>query len=651
MSLSFLNGVRTLGVPFSLQLGENVVFKDNDARNAFNNCVAYDNTFNIPSSVMNCYGMFYNCWNLNHPIHIDPYGEVNSMDYMFYNCCEYQHDINIPYNCHNWYQIVDGYYQGSYESQKYNGNIHVYTNGGSYGEGDFKWAFEHIYGFNGNVIFHDVHPTSMYSIFLYDYMFDRNILFPDSVQNLMKSFGYCSNFNQNIQIPSSATDCSYMFESCSNMNQSILFPDGVNASWAFSYCYNLNQPMTLPSSGNLTSMFYFCNNLNQSFSVPYYATDYDSQYVYGNIENTYYGSESAENTSNGAYIFYCCENLNKPITFNDSIESVKGMFSQCSNFNQNVIMPSHLKFASATFSSCYFAFNQNISFPEGVVEMEGTFSGCSNLNQNIKIPSTVKVLTGCFSGCIELNHSIQLPNGCTTTMRMFEYCSNLNSAISIPSSVINVYSMFRQCYNYNIPTSLPEGIIDCSSVFKDCYNYYVSEAVIPGTVAGWEYGEAFYNTKVINVNVLTTNNYSSSVISLANAIDTYGMPISPVNSSTELPITHADWLTFDFGTPVGYYKLPSASIYDVDDYWTYRRALQILGGEQYPSYASYASAKQTYENMGLIDTWERYYNHGGLHHHVIQDEYQWHEAIFYKDYPNATSEEDTNWYLYNIIHY
>ena len=648
---SILNDFRELGVPFSLTLASGVGWKDNDARNTFAYCNNYNAPFTIPSDVMNCYGMFNNCSSLNSPIHIDPYGAVNVMDSMFYNCGQYQYDINIPVGCNSWYSLVNGYRDDNYNYQEYNGNIHVYTNNYQYGQGNFAWAFYSMYGFNGNVIFHGVSPTSMFHAFEYDSHLNQNILLPDSVQNLMQSFGYCYDFNQNIKIPSSATDCSYMFTSCANMNQGILFPAGVNASWAFSYCYNFNKSMILPSGGNLSSLFYCCNSLNQSFSIPYYATDYDPQFVYGNIENTYYGEESAVNSSNGAYIFSQCENLNRPVVLNDSIESVSGIFTGCYNFNQNVIMPSHLKFAEATFSSCYRAFNQNIVFPEGVLEMSSTFVGCSVLNQNIKIPSTVKVLSGCFSGCTNLDQSIQLPSGCTTTMRMFDQCYNLNSAISIPSSVINVYAMFRRCFNYNIPTALPEGIIDCSSVFEDCYNYYVSEGVIPSTVAGYGYGGAFFNTKVINVNVLTTNNYSSGVISLANAIDTSGMPISPVTSSTELPLTHADWLTFDFGTPVGYYKLPNASIYDVDDYWTRNRGLQLLGGKQYPSYASYASAKQTYEDMGLVDIWEQYYNHGGLHHHVIQDEYIWHEAVYYKDYPNATCEEDTDWYFYEVIHY
>lgn len=642
---SILNDFRGLGVPFSLNLSPGVGWKDNDARNTFAYCNNYNAPFTIPSDVMNCYGMFNNCSNLNSPIHIDPYGSVNAMDFMFYNCAKYQYDINIPVGCNSWYSLVNGYRDDNYNYQEYNGNIHVYTNNYQYGQGNFAWAFYSMYGFNGNVIFHDISPTSMPYTFEHDYRLNQNILLPDSVQNLYMCFGYCGNLNQNIKIPSNAQNCYEMFYYCENLNQNIKIPNGVDAYEMFTYCNNFNQSIQLPSQSRITRIFSSCNNLNKPFSIPYYTTEYYPDYVYGNAENAYgWNGDTAVTNCNGALIFYGCSNFNAPVSFDSGIEALMNTFAGCYNFNQNVIMPSNLKFADGTFSSCYMSFNQNISFPEGTIEMQETFGSCTNFNQNIRIPSTVKQLSRCFTGCHNLNYNIQIPSGCVNTSGMFYYCGGLNQNIVLPSSVKDISNMFRECYDYSAPTVIPEGVSDCSYVFDGCRNYYVDEAVIPSTIKEGDYGGAFRETKVVNVNVLTHNSYSTSVISLANAINTSGKTPSGVHYE-DLPWTHADWQSFDFGTPIGHYKIPN-DVCD-DGYWQYSRIRDILGGLEYTSFESYQHAKETMQDESY---WPQY-NHGGLFHYRFQDEGIWHEAVYYKDYPNATSEEDTDWYFYNVIHY
>lgn len=631
------NDFRDLDVPFSISLGSGVGIKNNNASYMFNNLNNYNAPFTIPDEVNNAYGMFYDCVNFNSPVHISPYSShITTMQNMFTHANNFSQDINIPASCNYWSGLIgDGCY--------YNANIYVYSNGnGGYGAGNFAWAFRDWHNFNGNVIFMGVSPTNMQWAFEYDYKLNQNIHFPSTVENLYQCFYYCYNLNQNIQIPSVTHNCYYMFYFCESLNQNIRVPDNVDATYMFYYCTNLNQPIKIPNNSVLTGMLSYCQNLDQPFLVPYYRSNYYTDYEYF-VNYNYYG-DTAEINSDGGYIFASCNNLNAPITFDDNIESLSSTFASCYNFNQNVQMPSNLKFAYQTFASCYMKFNQNISFPEGIIEMRSTFAACSNFNQNIRMPSTVKMLSNCFAGCSNLNQNIVIPSGCLDTTGMFSDCENLNQNIIIPSSVKQVDNMFRDCSNYNYPVIIPEGVTTCDSICCGCYNLYMDEAVIPSTVNSWAYGQAFQYTKIINVNILTHNNYSGGVISLANAVDTAGKTPSGVHYD-DLPWSHEDWQSFDFGIPIGYFKIPN----DVCDesYWQYSYIRGILGGLEYTSFESYQQAKETRQDESY---WPQY-NHGGLFHYRFQDEGVWHEAVYYKDYPNATSEEDTDWYFYEVNHY
>ena len=648
---SILNDFRELGVPFSLNLSPGVGWKDNDARNTFAFCNNYNAPFNIPSTVMNCYGMFNNCISLNSPIHIDPYGSVNVMDSMFCNCYNFQQDINIPVSCGSWYGLVNGgYYDEGWLSQRYEGNIHMYSNKYQwYPEGILPQAFSSWYGFNGNVIFHDVYPIVMASAFEYDGNLNRNICLPDSVENMSYCFGYCYNLNQNIHIPSSAVDCSHMFIQCNNLNQAISVPDGVNAYEMFSQCNHLNCTVRLPSGGNMHSMFKYCNNLNQPFDVPYYATVYDPDYDYTS------GSETAVSSCAGYVMFAYCDNLNSMVTFNDDIESMCGTFEDCDLFNQNVVMPSHLKYSIDTFSGCNESFNQNIAFPEGMIEMNRTFCGCTHFNQNIRIPSTVKKLHQCFTGTA-INQNIQIPSGCANTAFMFSDCPNLNQNILIPTSVRNACNMFRQCDNLNSEISIPEGVINCEEFAYWCRNLYIPEAVIPSSARSIH--GVFDHTKVLNINIRTNyfEAWCDDVVNVALAANTSGktpMTLPTSISGSTWTFLYSDWQQISWGTPIGEFKIPidaNVHVWAEEEYpilyQFYSRQMYGIGHSSYSQW----SAEENYGGVTCIQTTNDdpmtiFIPSIGVQY--VVPEYQ----VVYADYPNATSESDVNYYWYKITFY
>lgn len=637
---NLLNDFRNSGVPFTLNLGEGVGWKNNDARNTFANLYNYNAPFTIPDSVVNGYRMFENCYNLNSPITINPFGNLQTMYQMFVNCDNFNQDVNIPINCasfQNFYRRYSG-------SQTYDGTVHLYSNCGPHGpyqgEGNLAWAFQGMSGFNGNVVFHNIYPWNFYSGFQYDESFNRNVVLPDSMTMMAYAFSGCYNLDQNVHIPTSINNGYYMFSSCYNLNKNIYIPDGiVDASYAFAYCYNLNQAVHIPSMANITAILYDCENLNKPIHVPYFNSSYSISQ-----------SGSVTASSNGNSLFTSCYNLNSMITFNDGIEVLYETFGSCRNFNQNITLPSSLKVANRTFVGCYMALNQNIQLPEGLIAMVNTFQGCSLLNQSIGIPSTVRILTGAFQSCTTLNQPISIPDGCIRTDAMFSACYNFNQSVYIPTSVTNTGAMFNGCTNLNKPITIPSSVIYCSSMFNGCTNYYVDEGVIPMDCNSFSY--TYANTKVINLNVQNSNFLwsQSNVISLAKAVDVAGKTKSPVNNYEDLPSSHEEWVNFNFGIPIGHAYFKSEIRNNV-------RIFNILGRSLYNGFAAYQAKMDNINNQyppgneyreAMLNQW----NHGGLEAYsleslvngVIYND----QAVFYLDYPNASDADHVNWYYYNV---
>ena len=649
---------------FSLNLGDNVALTspmgyanhtiDNNAVALFSSMNNYNSVFRMPNEIVNSYAMFYGCPNFNSPITIDPYNsQLTSMGLMFSECPNFSQDINVPVNCHDISRMVNTPRWNSNTSQMeitYKNNIHIYSNYNGYSEGNFAYAFAYSYSFSGNIYFHS-NITDIYSLCYYDNSFNAIVDLPEGVLNTSYAFGYCNMYNQNIKIPSTVNQASYMFASCYNLNQNILLPPSdIDVRGCFSWCTNLNQNIRIPSNSQISDMFYYCNSLNYPMYVPNYYSDW------GRSESSY-GPIYSINQCDGNSIFESCHNLNSIITFNDDITVLSQTFASCSNLNVSPVMPSSLKIAHRTFTSCY-NLNTLISFPEGTKALLQTFTSCSNLNQNIQIPSTVEYMNGTFSSCSNLNQNILIPNGCVNVNGVFSRCHALNMPIAIPTSVRYAGSLFGHCENFNQPVNLHEGLVNIWCMYERCWNLYQSLVNIPTTVV--DFYEAFCDTRVINVNIrsasLAGNSwvYYNNLITLYSHVNTAGATPSEYNPyGGWTPSTIEDYdNAAKWGTAIGYMNINNNL-----NSLLYSNLVNLVGGQGYNNYNQYANTIESISNeyTPYSPEWERAIaqaNHGGVvstymaqvsHSEIIRK-----FKVLYADYPNATSAQDTNYYLYDI---
>lgn len=93
-------------------------------------------------------------------------------------------------------------------------------------------------------------------------------------KDMSSAFHSCSSLNQNILIPNSVTKLGRTFWQCTSLNQNILIPNSVTVmSFMFNGCTSLNQPDMYIYSQNVTGLmrtFYGChiNNIHIPTSVP-----------------------------------------------------------------------------------------------------------------------------------------------------------------------------------------------------------------------------------------------------------------------------------------------------------------------------------------------------------------------------------------------
>ena len=187
--------------------------------------------------------------------------------------------------------------------------------------------------------------TTVYNTFYDCSKFNHNILIPNSVTNMDRTFEW-SGLNQNILIPNSVTSLNRTFNICSDLNQNILIPNSViNMQYTFSMCYRLNQNILIPNSViNLSSTFSGCNTLNQNILIP-------------NSVNTL------------SLTFQGCTNLNQNILIPNSVTDINGAFTRCTNLNLNDI----------------YIYSQNIR------HMRYTFDRVSHIG-NVHVPTSVPKL-------------------------------------------------------------------------------------------------------------------------------------------------------------------------------------------------------------------------------------------------------------------
>lgn len=658
----FFNG-NNQGMVNSLTWGDNVTFTNNTMYYLFGGCRNYNSPVDIPSYITNAGSLIY-ADNYNHPINIDPYGNLIDMQYLVasndFNC-----DLNIPVNAKKWRYCVNVY---GYNNKFYNANIELYAKcldeyNNNVPDGYYQYAFAYMSGFNGNVHFHQM-PTDMRMMFYSCYNFNRNINIPQGV-------------NQN---------CYDMFYYCGNLNQNIRLPDDSHSEYAFAYCSNLDKNIRVPRNSSIYSLFYNCTNLDK----PIYIPAFPSNGPQGSGDNIYYDA------SQGGYIFSGCTNLNSAVTFSNSITNLYGTFYNCKSLDRAIALPSGLKDMHSTFSDCSnlrtgqsipggvvrmtstfsscFNFNVNQGIPDGVIHMGGTFSSCSNLNQNIKMPSSGKYFYSTFGGCTNfdqdiqfpsgtldlsscfsrtnMTHNIQIPTGTEKTSGMFGSCPYFNQNISIPSTVKDMSSMFGGCNNFNQNIYIPLGVEYMAGAFASCPNFK-QHVTIPSSVK--IFNSAFTGTKVTDVDIHSsyiTNMFNGNgFISLVNAIDVSGHTAFEYNCHGALP-RYFD--SYTFSDPVATITFNRSAVvntvYYNNNMYNYNNRYLYANNYLYNCWNGYEGYNCFWYNtfgggvpLRIFNPNSPYYNHGDLYIYAY-DYYDggisaenmrvWREC-FYCDYPNG----------------
>ena len=250
--------------------------------------------------------------------------------------------------------------------------------------------------------------------------------------------------------------------------------------------------------------------------------------------------------------------------FQWTMESMNETFSNCTVFNQNILIPNGVTSMYSTFAGC-LNFNQNVQIPDGVTSMVNTFQKCRDLqdvlvpdtftnvydyvndslhyvvnatfNQNIKLPSSLTNMSGMLSETA-FNQNITIPEGVIDMSEAFSvnratsfirYASNnnrvkingqlvsvqryigqFNQNITIPNSVTNMARTFvgQVCFNQNI--MIPNSVVDMSNTFTACYDFN-QNILIPNSVTNM-YGmiSGYLETKVakrIKDNIVSDVNY------------------------------------------------------------------------------------------------------------------------------------------------
>ncbi len=620
---NFLTNLNSLNVPFTLNLGAGVGFKNNDGSGCFSGMKYYNAPFDIPWDTTNCAYMFSSCNSFDSPLNIREETPIINMYGMFRYSVNFNQEVTIPTTCTNWQYILDGYPDNGC---LYENDVHVYAphNGSRYANvGDYSWSFYSLSRFNGNVIFH--HPViNMADAFAYCGNLNRPQRIPRGVNNIAYMYQSCYRFNNVLSVPNTVDNACGLFYACYNLRRATTLPDDIDAQRAYYGCENLNAPVRIPSHSNISYFLGGCRTFNQPLHIPAFR-QYDEK-----------------DWSNAWEILTGCHNFNASVTFDDSITALGPLFST-TNFNRSVTLPSSLKYDDGIFSGAQ-NFNAVPIYPSGVLVMNRSFASCWNFNQSVLIPSTVKNMHMTFYSCSNFNKPITVPSGVEQMAYTFSGCSVLNQSISLPSGVKTTVSCFSGCRNFNYNVPIPSSCEDAMGMFSGCYNYYVSNATIPAYLNN--FASIYYDTKVSNITILSgTFNSYDSVVRLVSTIDTSGKTPSNYHWNYQGDINSISW-----GDTVATIRINgSARFPDGNSVRQSLNLISLLGGVGYWSYNDYVTQWKNRENRYTPGTDEYYhmnktFNLGQLTEFSVSTPNSFVQRLFFGDLRNATSNETIKYY-------
>ncbi|MCM1473763.1 MAG: leucine-rich repeat domain-containing protein [Muribaculaceae bacterium] len=200
----------------------------------------------------------------------------------------------------------------------------------------------------------------------------RDVVIPNSVEEICASAFWCSTYLKSIIIPNSVKKMEGAFFLCTSL-QSVDIQYGVtNISNAFEDCTSLKS-VTIPNS--VKKMEYAFKGCTSLKSV-------DIQYGVTNISNA----------------FEDCTSL-KSVTIPNSVKKMEYAFKGCTSL-KSVDIQYGVKNISNTFEDCTSL--TSVIIPNSVTYIESAFSGCTSL-KSIKIPKNVNCIDeNDFKGCCNL---------------------------------------------------------------------------------------------------------------------------------------------------------------------------------------------------------------------------------------------------------
>ena len=246
------------------------------------------------------------------------------------------------------------------------------------------------------------------------------------------------------------------------------------------------------------------------------------------------------------YHTFCnCRALNQNIRIPNSVTNIQSLFANCLALNQNIQLPSSVNYSAlGVFYNCQ-SLNQNIRIPNSIKSMRGFFNNCRSLNQNILIPDGAITIDHMFSECDVFNQNILIPNSVTGMNNTFQWCANLDQNILIPNGVERLEGAFSQCARLNQNILIPPSVKCIRGIFAFSFNmnqdiYIYSQNIEPGRDTPM--ANAFISTNIGKVHIPTsvpkdTSNYMYNCLVNGNT----GIRFSPGKIFNDLPVDIDHW--------------------------------------------------------------------------------------------------------------
>ena len=361
-------------------------------------------------------------------------------------------------------------------------------------------------------------------------------------------FQNCSAFNQPLSnwITSGLTELNSVFEGATIFNQDISSWDVSNVTKAqgtFRFASAFNQDISSWDVSNITNFFEMFFNAT-SFNQPLDSWDVSNGTTFGSMFNgaSMFNQELSGWTTSAATdmnrMFHSANSFNKNINSWDvsKVTNFALMFINNTAFNQP--LNSWVTSAATTMDRMFArytnipVFNQDISSwdTSNVTNMNQMFNSNPNFNQPIGSWNVSKVtnFTGMFEGATAFNEPLSgwsISTASTVNMAsMFRLANSFNQDISNwnTSKVTTMNQMFQQNTAFNQPLTNwnTSSATTMANMFDraTAYTQDLSYLDINSIPNGHNFGSFISGTSV------STENYSRTLISFANQVNSLGKP-------------------------------------------------------------------------------------------------------------------------------